>query len=89
LVLLSQADEEKSPIPTPPILSITLKALVVPESIFYHFHPNTTIMGKSHNTLVLAARMMGKAGVWGWHSPKAFSSEDAPQQAAGFFTAQF
>ena len=44
------------------------------------------IMGKSQNTLQLAAGMNGTREMWVVTSIKAFSLEGAPQRAAGFFT---
>jgi hypothetical protein len=45
-------------------------------------------MGKSQNTLKLAAGMNGKQ-VMGVETPiQAFSLEEAPQLAAGFFTSE-
>jgi len=43
------------------------------------------MMGKSQNTLELAAGMRSNAGVWGWH-PQGFFLGRCPQLAAGFFT---
>jgi hypothetical protein len=43
-------------------------------------------MGKSQNTLLLAAGMNGKRGMGVATPIMAYSLEDAPQLAAGFFT---
>jgi hypothetical protein len=44
-------------------------------------------MGKSQNPAQLTAGMNGKRGFGGSRHILAFSLEDAPQLAAGFFTA--
>ncbi len=43
-------------------------------------------MGKSQNTLLLAAWINGKRGMGGATPIKAFSLKDAPLLAVGFFT---
>jgi hypothetical protein len=48
--------------------------------------PPLTFMGKSQNTPQLAVGMNGKRGFAGCRHILAFSLEDAPQLAAGFFT---
>jgi hypothetical protein len=47
------------------------------------------VIGKSQNTPQLAVGMNGKRRFGGGRHILAFSLEDAPQQAAGFFTCAF